>query len=84
MRTPLLIDKLNQKLRGHFNYFGVVGNLNDLYTVYFHAVGMLYKWLNRRSGRKSLTWAKLKRLISYRTLVRPECKVITGRQKVWW
>lgn len=84
MRTPLLIDKLNQKLRGHFNYFGVVGNLNDLYKVYFHAVGMLYKWLNRRSGRKSLTWAKLKRLISYRALVRPECKVITGRQKVWW
>ncbi len=84
MRTPLLIDKLNQKLRGHFNYFGVVGNLNDLYMVYYHAVGMLYKWLNRRSGRKSMTWEKLKRLITYRSLVRPECKVIEKRQRVWW
>ena len=84
MRTPLLIDKLNQKLRGHFNYFGAVGNLDSLYGVYHHVVGLLYKWLNRRSGRKSMTWEKLKRLISYRSLVRPECKVIETRKRVWW
>jgi len=84
MRTPLLIDKLNQKLRGHFNYFGAVGNLDSLYVVYHHVVGKLYKWLNRRSGRKSMTWEKLKRLISYRSLVRPVCKVIESRQRVWW
>jgi RNA-directed DNA polymerase len=59
-RTPILIDKLTQKLRGHYNYFGAVGNLDDLFSVYFHAVGKLYKWLNRRSGRKSMTWARLK------------------------
>ena len=84
MRTPLLIDKLNQKLRGHYNYFGAVGNLKSLYAVYSHVVAKLYKWLNRRSGRKSMTWAKLKRLISYRALVLPECRVITVKQKVWW
>ncbi len=84
MKTPLLIDKLNQKLRGYFNYFGVIGNLDDLYKVYSHVVGMLYKWLNRRSGRKSMTWAKLKRLLSFHSLVRPECKVIVSRNKVWW
>ncbi len=83
MRTPLLIDKLNQKLRGHFNYFGAVGNLDSLYGVYHHVVGLLYKWLNRRSGRKSMTWEKLKRLISYRSLVRPECKAIETRKRVW-
>jgi len=82
-RTPVLIDKLTQKLRGHYNYFGAVGNLDDLYTVYFHAVGMLYKWLNRRSGRKSVTWAKLKRLIAYRSLEKPVCKAIERRQRVW-
>jgi RNA-directed DNA polymerase len=84
MRTPLLIEKLNQKLRGHYNYFGAVGNLKSLYAVYSHVVSLLYKWLNRRSGRKSLTWAGLKRLISYRALLLPECRVITDRQKVWW
>jgi len=84
MKTAELLDKLSQKLRGHFNYFGAVGNLDSLFVVYHHVVGKLYKWLNRRSGRRSMTWEKLKRLISYRALVRPECRVITGRQKVWW
>ena len=84
MRTAELLDKISQKLRGYFNYFGAVGNLDSLYVVYHHVVGKLYKWLNRRSGRRSMTWEKLKRLISYRALVRPECRVITGRQKVWW
>ena len=84
MRTAELLDKLSQKLRGHFNYFGAVGNLDSLFVVYHHVVGKLYKWLNRRSGRRSMTWERLKRLITYRALVRPECRVITGRQKVWW
>jgi RNA-directed DNA polymerase len=83
-RTPILIDKLTQKLRGHYNYFGAVGNLNDLFSVYFHAVGKLYKWLNRRSGRKSMTWARLKRVIAYRDLVKPVCKASSKRMKVWW
>ena len=83
-RTPVLLEKLTQKLRGHYNYFGVVGNLDDLFTVYFHAVGKLYKWLNRRSGRKSLTWKGLKRVIAYRNLVKPICKASTTRMKVWW
>ena len=83
LRTPILIDKLTQKLRGHYNYFGAVGNLDDLYRVYSHVVGMLYKWLNRRSGRKSMTWAKLKRLITYRALPKPVCKAIARSKKVW-
>jgi RNA-directed DNA polymerase len=81
-RTPALLDKLTQKLRGHYNYFGVVSNLGDLFTVYFHAVGKLYKWLNRRSGRKSMTWKKLKRVTAYRELVKPICKAPTKRMKV--
>ena len=83
LRTPELIDKLTQKLRGHYNYFGAVGNHNDLYRVYFDAVGMLYKWLNRRSGRKSMTWAKLKRMIAFRALAKPVCKAIVRSNRVW-
>ncbi|MFT5085405.1 MAG: RNA-directed DNA polymerase [Lentisphaeria bacterium] len=71
LRTPLLMDKRNEKLRGHYNYFGVVGNLDDIYAVYSHVEGKLYKWLNRRSGRKSMTWAQLKRVIAYCALAKP-------------
>ena len=83
LRTPELIDKITLKLRGHYNYFGAVGNHNDLYRVYFHAVGMLYKWLNRRSGRKSMTWAKLKRMIAFHALAKPVCKAIVRSNRVW-
>jgi RNA-directed DNA polymerase len=55
-----------------------------LFSVYFHAVGKLYKWLNRRSGRKSMTWARLKRVIAYRDLVKPICKASSKRMRVWW
>ena len=51
---------------------------------YFHAVGKLYKWLKRRSGRKSMTWARLKRVIAYSDLVKPICKASSKRMKVWW
>jgi RNA-directed DNA polymerase len=83
LRTPLRLDKLTEKLRGHYNYFGVLGNLDDIYTVYSHVVGKLYKWLNRRSGRKSMTWAKLKRVIAYRALAKPVCKAIKRANRVW-
>jgi len=83
LRTPVLIDKLTVMLRGYYNYFGAVGNLDDLYTVYFHVVGLLYKWLNRRSGRRSVNWGRLKRLLAYRSLAKPVCKAIVRSQRIW-
>lgn len=82
-KTSVLMDMLTVKLRGHYNYFGAVGNYYSLYTVYDHVVKLLYKWLNRRSGRKSMTWPKLKRLIAYRSLAFPVCKQRFTEKRVW-
>ena len=84
MKTPLLIEKLTQKLRGYYNYFGVIGNYRDIYHVYNHVVELLYKWLNRRSGRKSLTWAQLKRVLAYRALAKPVCKSRNIKRRICW
>lgn len=84
LRTPVLLEALKTKLQGHYNYFGVVGNLDDLFAVYFHVVGKLYKWLNRRSGRRSMTWAALKRLLVFRSVPKPVCRVIKRSRRVWW
>ncbi len=84
IRTPLLLDKLTTKLRGHYNYFGAVGNFSSITMVYDHVVEMLYKWLNRRSGRKSLTWEQLKRLIAYRELAKPWCTARSATARVKW
>ena len=84
MNIPLLINKLNRKLRGHYNYFGVVGNFSDLLIVYNHVVELLYKWLNRRSQRKSFTWDRLKNLLSMIQLSKPIVKYQVAQERVWW
>lgn len=46
------------KMRGHFQYYGVSHNVNYLALFLYHAIRIMFKWLNRRSQRKSFTWAK--------------------------
>ena len=85
MKIPLLINKLNRKLQGHYNYFGVVGNLAALHIPYSCVVKALYKWLNRRSQRKSFTWDRLKSLLSVIQLKYPVVKYQPAKQqRVWW
>ena len=60
---PELLLTMKRKVRGHYNYFRVIGNGSSLHIFYREAVRALYKWLNRRSQRRSLTWAGLKRVL---------------------
>jgi RNA-directed DNA polymerase len=49
-------QKLNEKLRGHYAYYGVTGNSPAL-TRFLHEVGRRWrKWLNRRNRTRSLQW----------------------------
>jgi RNA-directed DNA polymerase len=58
----MILSSLRKRLRGYWNYYGVVGNSSMIWR-YHSAVKMLvYKWLNRRSQRKSYRWAKFKEL----------------------
>jgi group II intron reverse transcriptase/maturase len=58
-------ESLGAKLRGHFNYFGIVGNRGRLVAVRHELYGIWRNWLNRRSQRARVTWAKM-RLLSQR------------------
>ena len=62
---------LNAKLRGHYQYYGVRGNSRSLWEFYDEVMKILFKWLNRRSHRKSYTWEAFKRLLSYIRLMKP-------------
>lgn len=68
MKTSVLLASLRRKLRGHYNYFGVIGNLAGLHAVKQHVMELLYKWLNRRSGRRSFTWERLKHYLIFNPL----------------
>lgn len=52
----LMISKLNMKLRGHYQYYGVTDNTRKIKDFYDKTMQMLYKWLNKRSQRRSYTW----------------------------
>jgi RNA-directed DNA polymerase len=55
--------KLGQKLRGHCQYYGVTGNSYSLASYRFELTRAWFKWLNRRSQRRSLTWPRFNALL---------------------
>jgi RNA-directed DNA polymerase len=78
LRLTELFKKLNLKLRGHYNYYGVIGNFESLSDFFYHAMRILFKWLNRRSQRKSFNWKGFNELLKH---FRPERPRITEKMK---
>jgi RNA-directed DNA polymerase len=54
---------LKRRLVGHFNYFGVNGNIRSLKRLVHEAEHFWRKWLRRRSQRTRLSWKKFKATI---------------------
>ena len=44
------------KLAGHIRYFGVSFNIHGVRKFVHRAVRIMFKWLNRRSQKRSFTW----------------------------
>ena len=59
------------KLRGHYQYYGVSGNMRMLEKYYDKAVKLAYKWTNRRSQRKSYNWQQFTNRLRYNPLPQP-------------
>ena len=52
--------RIGRALVGHFTYFGVIGNQSRLLALR-HAVYRIWRsWLNRRSQRSRVTWARMR------------------------
>ena len=58
MELSEIWNRFRLKLRGHINYYGVSHNSRRVQTFVNRATRILFKWLNRRSQRKSFTWEK--------------------------
>lgn len=54
----IFMSKLNRKLIGTNNYYSISGALSEVRQLYRHAFLVAFKWLNRRSQRKSFTYDK--------------------------
>ena len=72
LKSKELISKLNAKLRGYYNYYGVPGNADKINKFDFFVNRILFKWLNRRSQRKSYTWEGFNTLLKAFPLIKPK------------
>jgi RNA-directed DNA polymerase len=45
-----------KRVQGHLNYYAVTDNSKRCITFHYHATRILFKWLNRKSQRRSYTW----------------------------
>jgi RNA-directed DNA polymerase len=70
-KLPVLWKAIGQKLRGHYNYFGVTDNSPALSHFERAVQGLLFKWLNRRSQRRSFTWESFRRYQARYPLPKP-------------
>ena len=62
---------LQAKLRGHYQYYGVSGNMQALGRFHSLTLRMTLKWLNRRSQRKSYSWKEFAEYLDHYPLPRP-------------
>ena len=62
------------KLRGHVQYYGVSFNFKMVSKFLYEAKRIIFKWLNRRSQRKSFDWDKFDLFVKRHPL--PTAKIV--------
>lgn len=65
---------LQARLRGHYQYYGISGNMRSLQRFYSLTVRMTLKWLNRRSQCRSFSWKMFNKYLEHYPL--PEPKIV--------
>src|SRR4030067_1357528 len=63
---------LRPKLLGHYRYYGMSGNIRLLQNFYDHTVRLAFKWINRRSQKKSYRWDQFHHFIQLNPLQKPK------------
>lgn len=72
-KLTIVWEKFCIKLAGHIRYYGVSYNIRAVANFLSKAACIMFKWLNRRSQRKSFTWDKFNLYIQKHPL--PKVKI---------
>ena len=67
---------LGRVLKGYYNYYGFAGNAATLKKLAYAVERMWFKWLNRRSQRKSFNWEEFQERLKRFPLPRP--RIVKG------
>lgn len=75
-RSNWVLGMVKAKLRGLYNYFGVIGNSLRLREIYILYCRTLYRLLNRRSQRKSFNWKTFTSILRFHGVVRHRSNLV--------
>ncbi len=70
-KTKVWWSTLKAKLRGHYQYYGVTGNVRSIRCFHYVTIRLVRKWLNRRSQHKSFSWAGFSKYLKHYPLPLP-------------
>lgn len=72
MKLMELWNRFRAKLRGHCNYYGVSHNYSGVAKFFWESTKIFFKWINRRSQRKSFTWVKFEKFMTRHPIPKPK------------
>ncbi len=78
MRTKpvkAIIKKMNEILVGYYHYYGITDNSQSLSNFRYRMMRSLFKWLNRRSQKKSYNWEGFNDMLKVYPLATPRIYV---------
>lgn len=75
IRATKMIELLNTKLKGYYQYYGITDNSYSLNRFKSCVNKLLWKWLNRRSQRRSYTTEEFAELLRQFPLLKPKIYV---------
>ena len=77
-----MVALIQRHLRGHIEYYGVSGNSRGVAGYVYLATGLLFKWLNRRSQKRSMNWKRFGQAV--RPLL-PVARILHDLYPIpWW
>jgi group II intron reverse transcriptase/maturase len=65
VKTGLLLERGKQILAGHLNYYAITDNWSECAEFRLQVERLLFKWLNRRSQRRSFTWERFRDALAW-------------------
>ncbi|MEH7515872.1 group II intron reverse transcriptase/maturase, partial [Gottfriedia acidiceleris] len=71
----IIMDRFKRSLIGYFNYYCITDNIPSVNIFKVKIENLIFKWLNRRSQRKSFKWEKYRLFLSKFPLPSPRVKV---------
>ena len=72
MKLVPLWQRFCQKLRGHCQYYGVSHNFEEVSLFFNEAIRVFFKWINRRSQKRSFNWDKMEAFMKKYPPPRPQ------------